>query len=106
MGVFMVPNSKGDLLANLTEVMPSFSIEPSYQVLLRSSLQIGRSCQDEIIQSDTQKITLEQMEGFLVIFSILVGLAVVAAFVRAAKLRISGDYKKTEKDLGANPDGL
>merc|ERR1719327_466036 len=76
--------------------MLDFTATPPYQELLTSSFNLGRSCQDELIGSDTDQITLDQMQGFFVIFGILVGIAVAAASMRAVQTAYSGQIKKNE----------
>eukprot|EP00746_Dinoflagellata_sp_MGD_P033745 gnl/MRDRNA2_/MRDRNA2_180606_c0_seq1.p1 gnl/MRDRNA2_/MRDRNA2_180606_c0~~gnl/MRDRNA2_/MRDRNA2_180606_c0_seq1.p1 ORF type:complete len:430 (-),score=48.22 gnl/MRDRNA2_/MRDRNA2_180606_c0_seq1:225-1469(-) len=102
---FVIYNqSKAEWLSSLNTAMLSFAATPGYQELLGRGFSIGRSCQDKIIDSDTQKITLEQMEGFFIIFGTIIGFAVVAAFIRAAKTAITSHHKKDE-DEGNGPEG-
>jgi len=97
--VWVMLRNRTDLLEALNGAMLGLQGSPAYQTLRRDTLLYGRSCQTELIESDTQQVTLQQMEGFVVIFFILVGVAVAVAIAQRALMSFQAKHKKDGEDV-------
>jgi len=98
MSVFLLRSTKSELIATLADAMLKYMVTPAYNDLLTSSFSMGRSCEEQLVGSDTTEISFAQMQGFFTIFGVLVGIAVLAAVGEATSRRLSGQLKTTDSD--------